>query len=213
MFGELYGSSVETRIARDFSEVPSWLSCGSAPSTVSETQFRADRLKTMRMRLSAAYKGINALLMERGAKDFRSGQTFGHTVFFDENVDIHHIFPQDWCKARGIKPEVYDSIINKTPLSFRTNRIIGGVAPSQYLKKLETGTVQIPPIAPDRLDGFLESHLIDPALIRADDFENFMISRQQMLLSLIEKATGKSAYLGTDSEEGDELETQSDAAA
>ena len=213
VFGELYGSSLETRIARDFSEVPGWLNGGSAPSTVSETQFRADRLKTMRMRLSAAYKGINALLMERGAKDFRSGQTFGHTVFFDENVDIHHIFPQDWCKARGIKPEVYDSIINKTPLSFRTNRIIGGVAPSQYLTKLETGTAQTPPIASDRLDGFLESHLIDPALIRADDFENFMISRQQMLLSLIEKATGKSAYLGTDSEEGDELEAQSDAAA
>ena len=112
-----------------------------------------------------------------------------------------------------MKPEVYDSIINKTPLSFRTNRIIGGVAPSLYLKKLETGNAQTPAIAPERLDGFLESHFIDPALIRADDFENFMISRQQMLLSLIEKATGKSAYLGTDSEEGDELEAQPDAAA
>jgi hypothetical protein len=116
VFGELYGSAVETRIARDFMEVPGWLGGGPGPSTVSETLFRADRLKTMRMRLSAAYKGVNALLMKEGAQDFRSGQKFDHTIFFGENVDIHHIFPQDWCKSHGIKPKVADSIINKTPL-------------------------------------------------------------------------------------------------
>ena len=136
VFGELYGSAVETRIARDFMEVPAWLKGGPEPSTVSETMFRADRLKTMRMRLSAAYKGVNALLMKEGAQDFRSGQKFDHTVFFGENVDIHHIFPQDWCKNMSIKPNVYDSIINKTPLSYRTNRIIGGVAPSEYLRQI-----------------------------------------------------------------------------
>ena len=146
VFGELYGSAVETRIARDFMEVPAWLKGGPEPSTVSETMFRADRLKTMRMRLSAAYKGVNALLMKEGAQDFRSGQKFDHTVFFGENVDIHHIFPQDWCKKQGIKPQVYDSIINKTPLSYRTNRIIGGVAPSEYLAKLEKGIDKTPPI-------------------------------------------------------------------
>ena len=67
VFGELYGSAVETRIARDFTEVPVWLKGGSEPSTITETTFRADRLKTMRMRLSAAYKGVNALLMKEGA--------------------------------------------------------------------------------------------------------------------------------------------------
>jgi hypothetical protein len=53
VFGELHGSAVETRIARDFIKVPVWLKGGPEPSTVSETMFRADRLKTMRMRLSA----------------------------------------------------------------------------------------------------------------------------------------------------------------
>ena len=84
VFGELYGSAVETRMARDFMEVPVWLNDGPEPSTVSETMFRADRLKTMRMRLSAAYKGVNALLMKEGAQDFRSGQKFDHTMFFGE---------------------------------------------------------------------------------------------------------------------------------
>jgi hypothetical protein len=86
--------------------------------------------------------------VHQGAQDFRSGQKFDHTVFFGENVDIHHILPQDWCKKHGIKPKVYDSIINKTPLSYRTNRIIGGVAPSEYIVKLERGNDTTPPWEP-----------------------------------------------------------------
>lgn len=204
VFGELYGSAVETRIARDFLEVPYWLSGGPEPSTVSETIFRADRLKTMRSRLSAAYKGVNALLMKEGAQDFRSGQKFDHTVFFGENVDIHHIFPKEWCKRQGIKSEIFDSIINKTPLSYRTNRMIGGVAPSEYLAKLEEGNKDTPAIASERLDVYLQSHLIAPDLLRTDTFEDFMEDRQRRLLNLIEKAMGKDAYRGNIPEEGEE---------
>ena len=210
VFGELYGSAVESRIARDFMEVPAWLKGGPEPSTVSETMFRADRLKTMRMRLSAAYKGINALLMKEGAQDFRSGQKYDHTIFFGENVDIHHIFPQEWCKKHGIKAKVYDSIINKTPLSYRTNRIIGGVAPSEYLGKLETGNSTTPPIDRDRLNVYLTSHLINSPLLRADSFDAFMIDRQKQLLTLIERATGRAAYIGDAKEEGEDVEADED---
>lgn len=210
VFGELYGSAVETRIARDFMEVPAWLQGGPEPTTISETLFRVDRLKTMRMRLSAAYKGVNALLMKEGAQDFRSGQKFDHTVFFGENVDIHHIFPQDWCKKNGIKPSVFDSIINKTPLSFRTNRIIGGVAPSEYLAKLERGDKATPSIESRRLDGYLSSHLADPNLLRSDNFEAFMADRQKRLLALIEQATGKAAYAGRVEEEGVDVDVDED---
>lgn len=211
VFGELYGSAVDTLIARDFVEVPAWLQGGPEPRTVSETIFRADRLKTMRMRLSAAYKGMNALLMKEGAQDFRSGQRFDHTVFFGENVDIHHIFPQEWCKRNGIKPAVFDSIINKTPLSYKTNRIIGGVAPSAYLSKLESGDASNLSIAPSRLDGFLASHLIDISLLRADAFDAFMADRQARLLALIERATGNPAYKGDQAEEGEDVEVDEDS--
>jgi len=211
VFGELYGSAVESRIARDFMEVPDWLKGGPEPSTISETIFRADRLKTMRMRLSAAYKGVNVLLMKEGAQDFRSGQKFDHTVFFGENVDIHHIFPQDWCKKRGIKPMVFDSIINKTPLSYRTNRIIGGVAPSEYLSKLEKGSGSAPTIEASKLDSYLISHLIEPSLLRGDHFEAFMEDRQKRLLRLIEGAMGKAAYSGASSYEGEDEDLSEDS--
>lgn len=210
VFGELYGSAVESRIARDFVEVPDWVrGNGEVPKTVRDATFRADRLRTMRMRLSAAYKGVNALLMGAGAQDFRSGEKFGDTVFFGEYVDIHHIFPQDWCKRQGLKPAIFDSIINKTPLTYRTNRIIGGNAPSEYLRRLEEGTANSQPIERGHLDAYLRSHLIEPDFLRADDFEGFMADRQKKLLALIESATGQAVYRG-EAEEGEDADGDED---
>lgn len=188
VFGELYGSSTETRVARDFSEVLTWIDGGAEPSTVHEATFRADRLWSLRARQSAAYKGLNALLMREGAQDFRTGQAYTNTVFFDENVDIHHIFPQHWCRAAGIPRESYDSIINKTPLSARTNRIIGGDAPSVYLSKLDRSDAES---AAGDLDRRLRTHLIDVTVLRADDYEGFVTNRQAQLVLLIEEAIGK----------------------
>ena len=190
IFGELYGVAVESRFAKDVLEVPAWLDGGTEPTTITDGRFRPERLHTMRTRLSAAYKGIHALLMNEGAIDFRSGQAFTHTVFFDEYVDIHHIFPQKWCTDAKIPPTTYDTIINKTPLGYKTNRIVGGVAPSSYLAKLEKGNADTPPIDPTTLDTYLSSHAIDPAVLRADRFIDFMADRENRLLALIAAATG-----------------------
>ncbi len=196
IFGELYSSAVESRFAKDIVDVPLWLDGGPEPSTVIDGVFRSERLIKIRTRLSAAYKGIHALLMREGAKDFRSGQGYDVTVFFDEAVDIHHIFPQKWCESHHIAPDVYDTVINKTPLSYRTNRIIGGVAPSKYLSRLEEGKInpqgKVVEPALDRalLDSYLASHCIDPTLLRTDDFSVFMDERRKALLNLISKATG-----------------------
>jgi hypothetical protein len=105
---------------------------------------------------------------------------------------------------------VFDSIINKTPLSFRTNRIIGGVAPSAYLGKLQKGDAATPPIEQQRLDDYLRSHLIEPSLLRGDGFEAFMADRQKQLLGLIEQATGKTAYAGDVGDEGEDDEADED---
>ncbi|MGP9724767.1 GmrSD restriction endonuclease domain-containing protein [Corynebacterium sp. AOP40-9SA-29] len=191
VFGELYGSSTETRIAHDFVEVVRWIDGEKEPSTVHDATVRADRLESMRSRSSAAYKGVNALLTYHGARDFRTGQSYGHTIFFDENVDIHHIFPKDWCKKNDIPPAIYDSIINKTPLSSRTNRIIGGVAPSRYLQTLEAEFADDANNPGQEVDERLRSHLVDPGLLRADHFYDFMKDRQRQLVSLIEGATEK----------------------
>jgi len=208
IFGELYGAAVESRFAKDIVEVPAWIAGdGGEPTTVRDGALRADRLRTMRNRISAAYKGVHALLMQEGARDFRTGQAFDHTVYFDEGVDIHHIFPQDWCAKQKIAPKIFDSIINKSPLSYRTNRRLGGQAPSKYLAALEAGRPPGEPSLPTAtLDGHLRSHGIEPALLRADDFEGFMRQREAWLMELISKATGhRQAPASAEDAEEDEV--------
>ncbi len=137
VFGELYGGTTETRFSRDLPEVTNWIrGAGTLPRTVSEALFAPGRLLTLRTRGSAAYKGIYALLMMEGALDWRTGEAATITLYFDEAIDIHHIFPKVWCEDRKITPQKYNSIVNKTPLTARTNRVIGGRAPSEYLPRL-----------------------------------------------------------------------------
>lgn len=212
VFGELYGSAVESRFAKDILEVSAWLDGGPEPTTVADGVMRADRLLTMRSRLSAAYKGLQALLLRQGAIDFRSGQGFDQTVFFDEGVDIHHIFPKKWCEDQELPAALYDSVVNKTPLGYRTNRIIGGAAPSIYLEKLEKGKVgangQIiePPIDKPVLAGYLETHCIPVSALYANDFQGFMQARQKQLLDRVVSVTKNAApETGDAADEGEEL--------
>ena len=68
--------------------------------------------------------------------------------------------------------------------------------PSAYLRSLEKNH----DVGPDRLDAILRAHLIEPDLIRSDDFDNFVRARTRRLLDLIEDATEK-AISGRDSDE------------
>lgn len=214
VFGELYGSAVESRFAKDILEVPVWLDGGPEPTTVTDGVLRADRLLTMRSRLSAAYKGLQALLLREGAIDFRSGQAFDQTVFFDEAVDIHHIFPKKWCEDEKLPASLYDSVVNKTPLGYRTNRIIGGAAPSSYLYKLEKGKIgpngQIiePPIDKAALAHYLQTHCIPVPELYADNFAGFMKARQKLLMELVARITGHAVPTTAEAtEEGDDIPT------
>lgn len=188
VLGELYGGAIETRFARDLPEVVAMVRGEPIePVTIQESSFQANRLLTLRTRNSSAYKGLYALLMRDGGRDFRTGEPVEAQTFFDDKVDIHHIFPERWCKEAGIEPGTYNSVINKTALSARTNRQIGGRAPSQYLPAIERAAG----VGPARMDEILRSHRIAPALLRGDRFWEFFADRGEALLQRIEAATGK----------------------
>ena len=189
VLGELYGGANETRFARDLPEVVNWIRNKQLelPITIQEANFQPRRLITLRTRNSAAYKGIYALLMKMGCLDFRTGQPIEEQTFFDDKIDIHHIFPEKWCNENNIPPAFYESIINKTAISARTNRIISGKAPSQYLIDLQ----QKEDIGAERMNDILHSHYIEPEHIRSDDFWNFYQSRAEKLINLIAEAMQK----------------------
>lgn len=187
VFGELYGGATETRFAKDYPEVVEWANGGPEPSTVSDAYFSAPRLYTLRTRNSAAYKGIYARLLLDGSRDFLNGDEITLQAYFDEKIDIHHIFPQRFCRIQGIDRKRYDCIVNKTAISARTNRIIGGNAPSEYLEKLKKRG----DLSREALEQNLKSHAIDMKSLEADDFEAFFEIRERELLDRIEKAMGK----------------------
>jgi hypothetical protein len=188
VLGELYGGAIESRFARDLPEVVAMVR-GEAvePITIQESSFQPNRLLTLRTRNSSAYKGLYALLMRDGGRDFRTGEPIEAQTFFDDKVDIHHIFPEKWCKTARIAPGFYNSVINKTALAARTNRLIGGRAPSEYLPAIEKAAG----IGPERMDEILRSHCIAPGELRADRFWTFYAARAEALLQGIEAATGK----------------------
>lgn len=197
VFGELYGSANETRYANDIVQVVKWINNGgNLPKTVTDFYFNPMRLLGLQSRQSAAYKGMMALILKNHARDFISGAEMDFSTFSNERIDIHHIFPKNYCIKEGYDKRKWNSIVNKTPISARSNREIGGNAPSVYLERLEKrGSV-----SSLELDGYVESHWIDHNLLRADDFQNFIIDRAKKLLTVIEKATGRTIS-GKDSDE------------
>lgn len=189
VFGELYGSANEGRYVNDVVGMMAWAENDSEfPETVVRSNFHASRLRQLYTRNSAAYKGVMALILKKGARDFLRGTEMDFASFIGEATDIHHIFPASYCEKRGLDRERWNSVINKTPIYARTNRIIGGNAPSLYLSSLERNHHA----DRDILNDSLRSHQIDVDAIRSDDFDVYFEERYNSLLDLIEKATGKS---------------------
>ena len=187
IFGEVYGGAVETQYALDLVQVAGWVRGEPESALVSEANFVPERLLSLRTRNSAAYKGLYALQMKSGAADWRTANPLASTTWYQESVDIHHIFPVAWCggSTPPVPPRLYNSIINKTPIDAKTNRKIGGSAPSVYLRRLESD------IEKEALNKILTSHWLDPELLSADRFADCFIKRGEAMLELIGMAMGK----------------------
>ena len=189
ILGEMYGGANETRYANDIEDVINEVKgLQSLNRTVNSAFFSSTRLLTMQSRLSAAYKGVMALLYKEKCRDFMNNTTIDLVNSMVKSPDIHHIFPQKYCESVHIKRIKYNSIVNKTPILPETNRAIGGDAPSIYTKRI---LKKVDGLTEDDLRKRIESHLINYDALVSDDFNTYFIERAQKLLNLIEDAMGK----------------------
>lgn len=189
ILGEMYGGANETRYAYDIEDMVEEVNGRpNAMHTINSAVFSSTRLLTLQTRLSAAYKGIMALLYKEKCRDFMNNTTIDIVNSMLESPDIHHIFPEAYCEKMGIKRERYNSIINKTPILPATNRSIGGNAPSEYLGAI---LKKVDGLTENELQARVESHFINYAELKADDFNGYFIDRAKSLLNLIEKAMNK----------------------
>lgn len=195
VFGELYGGANETRYALDIVDVFNHINGGEQPETVVRASFQPRRLLSMQTRNSAAYKGVMALILQDSPLDFMSANKMDIATYLDESTDIHHIFPQNYCEQQGYDSTKWNSVINKTPIYASTNRSIGGRAPSEYI-----GTMANKGLTQEQMRDAISSHKVDYDLLKADNFDGFIIDRATRLLDRIELAMGK-AVSGRDSED------------
>ncbi|WP_405794733.1 DUF262 domain-containing protein [Streptomyces sp. NBC_01506] len=190
VLGEMYGGSTESRFTRDVEQLIGWIrgADGVMPDTVAEAAFLEDRLDTLTTRNSAAYKGIYALLVKQGAVDWHFADApLTPERMVEHYVDLRLIFPKTWiAKNYSAYSARANSIVNKTPLSYRAGRSITG-SPAVYLKSLvlESG------MRPEWYDDVLATHLIESSTLHEADFERFYDNRAKQLLDLVMSAMGK----------------------
>ncbi|MFI5616285.1 DUF262 domain-containing protein [Streptomyces sp. NPDC051567] len=187
VLGEMYGASIERRMTRDVEQLVGWIrrEPGVTPDTVREAAFLNERLDTLTTRNSAAYKGIYALLIKQGAVDWCFTEVpLNADKIVAQSVDVRQIFPKTW--ATGLHSRKTNSIVNKTPLSFRASRSMIG-PPASYLTalQLESG------LREEWFDDVIATHLIDPATLHKMDFDLFYENRAKQLLDLVRQAMGK----------------------
>ncbi|WP_328775749.1 DUF262 domain-containing protein [Streptomyces goshikiensis] len=194
VLGEMYGGSTETRFTRDVEQLVAWVRReGPAPETVSDAYFFPERLDTLTTRNSAAYKGIYALLIKQGAVDWHHTETPLKPSLMDEyGVDVRHIFPRAWVRRQynGSKTPPANSIVNKTPLSLRAAQGLTG-APGAYLDSLAAAS----DMRREWFDDVIATHLIDPYLLRKNDYEAFYAARAKQLEDMVYTAMGKRTIL------------------
>lgn len=200
VLGELYGSpAVISRSGRDTDQVTAWIrAVGDGgevvePKTVRDTSFHESRL------LSAGpdtgvWKGIYALLMGRGARDWRTGQQFDQWTFEELGCSFHQIFPGSWCDQHGVDRVLSESLLNRTPMGRRTEVVISDAPPSRYLSRLQAKSL----MGDAEFDAMLDTHLLRSEDLHSSDIASFFQVRRENFIRMVGEAIGKPVILDVD---------------
>lgn len=191
IFSEAYSSSKFSRHVRDLQEVPVHVTDGRPCRLIEDAVFTAERLLELRTRGAAAYKGMMALQLKSGTIDWKTGHKIDIDRCAEEKIDVHHIFPVKWCgenlprnaESLSSVKDIYNCVINRTPLSASTNRLISKAAPSEYLKMLEKENRDI--------DRAVQLSRVNISHLRDDAFGKFFVARGAELMGLVGTAMGR----------------------
>jgi len=189
IYTNAYAVGSDMAMATDVPDVVRWLTEGGKEPRSLADAFVIDTKVVKATKRSAGYiqSALGTRMIRSGALDFGTGDSVHGHIYAEDRYDLHHIFPVKWCKAAGIPIERWDSIVNKTPMSAKTNQRMGGTAPSEYIAALEASAN----ISSDRMDEILRSHGVNPVHLRNNDFEAFFAERSSFLFEQVELDIGK----------------------
>lgn len=198
-----YAQGTNMALSFDVPAVVRWLMDGAddakEPRTVSGADIMQKKIRFATRKASPSFhNAIGTSIIRSSPLDFATGRPLTAHDYADGGHDLHHVFSVKWCRANNIPDELMDSIVNKTPISIRTNRQIGGKSPSEYIADLEASG-----LSPDEVDAILKSHGIDAAFLRADDFYGFFEQRLSSLTEMVSRDLGRAVILDADGADED----------
>ncbi|HOC44108.1 MAG TPA: DUF262 domain-containing protein [Thermoanaerobaculales bacterium] len=190
VFGQKYERAANSQCARDYGELVRWFEGGQPPDSVTAFRFDPRVLLDTTPRQRALYRGVIALVLAGGSRDFHSVKKITAKMIADQQIDDHHIFPQAWSNAHGKPARLRDCVLNRTLIDRATNQRIGARAPSDYLKEI---TKALEDVKPKSFKTLMDSHLInadDGSPLKHDDFEGFLDQRLDAIWDRIRDVTG-----------------------
>ncbi len=185
IFTNRYSSSVESTSAKDFQDLKRWFTNDDDELEVISDfigKYRSIDLLNENPKGSAIYNAIFNLFVINEARDW---STFDLPEYDD--LDDHHIVPLSVFRDEA-GPTI-NSILNRTPISSKTNReIIGTRMPNEYLKEMLENNDK------EKVYDVLDSHLLSKKavsiLLRTPftktDFEEFLQERQETIRDAID---------------------------
>jgi hypothetical protein len=181
VLNQAYENSPNSQAAKDVSELRRWFDDGEPPESVGHFELDAAQLQETTPRQRALFRGVLAVVVRHGARDFHRVERLTPKLLEEERIDVHHLFPRKFLGDR-YPARLMNSVVNQTFINARTNRSIGGQAPSKYLKLIEKD------LKAGTLSEVLRSHLISEeaeAAMRRDDFEGFLRARETAIATEI----------------------------
>ncbi|QPK84066.1 DUF262 domain-containing protein [Corynebacterium qintianiae] len=189
VFGELYGAhSPMIRAGADVDEVTPWVAGETemVPRTVEDARCTRARIAAAGPD-SGVFRALFALLMARGARDWRTGAQFNRETMGELQPVFEQVFPAAVCAARGVDKALAESAVNRTPMGIRTRILIENNVPKRYIPRLQSKSL----MEDSEFDAMLTAHEIDVAHLLASDIGTFMGERLHRLSALVEHAMGK----------------------
>ncbi|MHB9150034.1 MAG: GmrSD restriction endonuclease domain-containing protein [Thermoleophilia bacterium] len=203
VFGQAYESAANSQSARDVTELLAWFSGGPPPESVTKLSFDPRALRDITPRQRSTYRGAICLILgtNGGARDFHTLSVITGKLMNDEKIDDHHVFPDGFLQKHiGVtEARARDCVLNRTLIDRTTNQMISNRAPSAYLADIR----QTPGFP---FQEVLSSHCLptdEASPLWSDDYEAFLIWRQDRLWQEIKRVTGLT--------EAADLETQETA--
>ncbi len=185
VFGQVYENAPNSRSAKDFAELLTWMDGGNPPETVATCTFDPKVLRTTTPSQRALYRGVICLVLRRAPRDFHSDAPLSRALIEANKVDDHHIFPKDYLGG-SVSATVRDCVLNRTLIDRKTNQSIKARPPSEYMAEIRAGRRST-------FDRLLKSHLLptgESSPLLNDDFDAFLDWRQDAIWKEIRRVTG-----------------------